>query len=320
MTTKKTAQLELTGGIPTGEAHGTHIVTSGEVIEIPKAPPPQEPLTPQCKTYEQEQTEALQAPFAPKDIQWLPQRTGATQRGPWCMVSAYVDARALQERLDLVFGVFGWSDTYTVTSGGIICTLSVQWGGGLVSKSNGAEPTQIEAFKGGISTAFKRVCASGFGIGRYLYNVDTMFTDATWDKPKGSRESLKTDGWHEAKMGKGEHNGQKFYWQEPRLPNWALPPEHQVADDGKPMKRPIEGEPAELATPYDVRELYQAMKQRGMMEEDQQELLWSVGGVKSRRELAADMVPIMHASIATWQAPEPTSEEQEHELPLEPAQ
>jgi hypothetical protein len=43
---KDTAQLELTGGIPTGEAHGTHIVTSGEVIEIPKAPPPQEPLTP----------------------------------------------------------------------------------------------------------------------------------------------------------------------------------------------------------------------------------------------------------------------------------
>jgi hypothetical protein len=47
MTNKKTAQLELTGGIPTGEAHGTRIVPSSEVIEVPKAPAAQESLTPQ---------------------------------------------------------------------------------------------------------------------------------------------------------------------------------------------------------------------------------------------------------------------------------
>ena len=48
---------------------------------------------------------ALQAPFPLADVQWRIQRSGTTGRGnPYALVLAYIDARAVQERLDLVFG------------------------------------------------------------------------------------------------------------------------------------------------------------------------------------------------------------------------
>ena len=40
-----------------------------------------------------------------------------------------------------------------------------------ISKEDGANVTEFESVKGGISNAFKRVASSGFGIGRYLYNA-----------------------------------------------------------------------------------------------------------------------------------------------------
>lgn len=201
---------------------------------------------------EQELQEALREPFPEKDIQWMPQQLGSNGKDadmkPWVMVLAYVDARALQERLDEVFGVLGWQDSYIATANGIICTLSVKtevwkvvsqkmmseipegaeyineegcikttaW----ISKSNGAPETDIEAFKGGISSAFKRVCASGLGVGRYLYDLETSFATCQYPKPSGKRSELKARGWNKAK---DKETKKDVWWQKPVMPAWALP-------------------------------------------------------------------------------------------------
>ena len=204
---------------------------------------------------EQELQEALRAPFPEADIQWMPQQLGSNGKDadmkPWVMVLAYVDARALQERLDEVFGVLGWQDSYIATANGIICTLSVldtatrmrktvEVGPGgevletvhlpepsqpntWISKSNGAPETDIEAFKGGISSAFKRVCASGLGIGRYLYNLETSFATCQYPKPSGKRSELKAKGWNKAWDKKAGDKGRELWWQKPVMPAWALP-------------------------------------------------------------------------------------------------
>jgi hypothetical protein len=162
--------------------------------------------------------EKLTAPFDPSQIEWRVQQAGTSQDGSvWCMVLAFVDARALQNRLDEVFTPFGWSDAYTPYGDDFICTLTVEVEGKLVSKQNGASKTQVEGFKGGISNSFKRVCASGYGIGRYLYDLDTMFAETSSTKQSG-------DNWVQASF-KDKKTNQfvKYWYKKPQLPEFAKP-------------------------------------------------------------------------------------------------
>jgi hypothetical protein len=50
---------------------------------------------------------ALAAPFAPDEVEWRPQ--GKAGAGARVQVLPYVDARAVQDRLDAVCGVGGWA-------------------------------------------------------------------------------------------------------------------------------------------------------------------------------------------------------------------
>jgi hypothetical protein len=165
-----------------------------------------------------EKIEQLKRPFDTNDIEWRVQQAGKSSDGKiWCMVLAYVDARALQNRLDEVFTPFGWEDSYEPIGDDFICTLTVEVDNKKVSKQNGASKTQVEGFKGGISNAFKRVCASGYGIGRYLYDLDTMFAETTTDKQSGSE-------WVRSSFKDKESNKFINYWfKKPQLPDFAVP-------------------------------------------------------------------------------------------------
>jgi hypothetical protein len=89
------------------------------------------------------------------------------------MALAYIDARAVMDRLDSVCGPENWTDAYTETpKGRLICTLSINIGGQWVSKSDGAGDTDVEGDKGAISDALKRAAVK-WGIGRYLYDMPT---------------------------------------------------------------------------------------------------------------------------------------------------
>lgn len=155
----------------------------------------------------------LQAPFPPEDIEWRVQSCGISNNKPWALVLAYVQARAIQRRLDDVFGWDGWADEYRAVGNNMICRLGVKSDNGWIHKENGASETDIEAFKGGISGAFKRVAASGFGIGRYLYSLTEAYAECSLQKPNDMT------GWEKAKT----KDKTVVYWKIPQLPAWALP-------------------------------------------------------------------------------------------------
>lgn len=116
----------------------------------------------------------LAAPFSPEVIQW---RVGSTNRDKTRgMALAYVDARAVQQRLDDVLGPENWSCRYIRFDSRIaettLCEISV-WCGkdlGWVGKCDGSGATDFEAEKGALSSAFKRA-AVPWGVGRYLYDL-----------------------------------------------------------------------------------------------------------------------------------------------------
>jgi len=154
-------------------------------------------------------SELLKARFDNDDIEWRVQQSGLDKNGkPWCMVIPFIQARAIQERLDDVFGFENWEDTYRqTTKNGWICTLKVTVNGKTVTKENGADETNIEPTKGGISDSFKRVASSGYGIGRYLYKEKFRFAECSINKQNGFTEKAKTK------------NGTYFYWKIPTLEN-----------------------------------------------------------------------------------------------------
>lgn len=112
--------------------------------------------------------ERLAAPFDPSEIDWRVGSTNADKTKG--MALAYIDARAVMDRLDAVVGPGGWQDSYLVGEGKTICNLAIKCGNEWVWKADGAGNTDFEAEKGALSDAFKRA-AVRWGIGRYLYNL-----------------------------------------------------------------------------------------------------------------------------------------------------
>ena len=112
----------------------------------------------------------LKAPFSPSDVKW---RVGATNsdksKG---LALAYLDARLVMDRLDTVVGQANWQATYSHALSKTVCELSLRCGDEWVTKSNGAGDSDIEGEKGALSDAFKRAAVL-WGIGRYLYNLDS---------------------------------------------------------------------------------------------------------------------------------------------------
>lgn len=175
----------------------------------------------------------LAAPFAEKDIEWRIGQAGVKGNGQvWAMCLAYVQARAIMTRLDEVCGPENWKVSYRFIPGatgmeaGVVCELSVKVGGEWVTKEDGAEQTDIESFKGGISGALKRAGVL-WGIGRYLYDLDAAFAKVVDQGTEGAQ-------YGQTKEKKA------FYWLPPNLPKWALP-------DPKDYKGPNGIHPGQVA-------------------------------------------------------------------------
>lgn len=132
---------------------------------------------------------ALKAPFSVSDLEW---RVGSTfSNGTKGILLPFVSARAIMNRLDTIFGVAGWKDSYAVYPDlGVACTLTATTEDGkIIEKCNAAEFTQVSGLKGGFSGALKRA-ASEFGIGRYLYDLPTVNVDLDNKRFKGRIEAL----------------------------------------------------------------------------------------------------------------------------------
>jgi hypothetical protein len=120
----------------------------------------------------------LADPFPPAAISW---RVGSTTKDKTKgMALAYIDARDVMRRLDEAVGPANWSDSYIETpKGRIICAIAIlHQDGSWVSKSDAAGDTDVEGDKGAISDAFKRAAVK-WGIGRYLYDLDSPWVELT---------------------------------------------------------------------------------------------------------------------------------------------
>jgi hypothetical protein len=173
--------------------------------------------------------ERLAEPFAADEIEWRLARTGERDGKPWAKCLAYVTARAIQNRLDEVFGIGGWKNEYREgPGGGCICRIwfkndEGEWvwredGAGDLASSDGL--SESDAQKGTFSNALKRA-GSALSVGRYLYSLPEGFAN------------IHPNGQHYAKP----RTGSAFKWDPPELPKWALP---------KPRTNAVEREHATL--------------------------------------------------------------------------
>lgn len=117
--------------------------------------------------------EKLQNPFKPEEIEW---RVGSTNgdktKG---LALPYITNRAIQNRLDEVFGCFGWKNEYKEWKGDAqLCGISIFHNGEWITKWDGADNSNMDGTKGGLSDSMKRA-AYQWGIGRYLYEMPTIW-------------------------------------------------------------------------------------------------------------------------------------------------
>lgn len=134
----------------------------------------------------------LKRPFDDHEINWMPKST--SRDGGKVQLLAYMNARAVRDRLDEAFGP-NWKTTYKPgPQGGVVCALSIKWNGEWIAREGGAENTQIEAVKGGLSDAEKRA-ATEWGIGRHLYDLGSTWVNlqdrADYSVPEGRRIYMK---------------------------------------------------------------------------------------------------------------------------------
>lgn len=150
----------------------------------------------------------LKEPFPYEDIEWRLQQADKGKNGIWGKCLAYVTNRAICNRLDEVVGPENWKNEFkTGPDGGVLCGLSIKVDGEWVTKFDGSENTNIEAVKGGLSGAMKRAASTGWGIGRYLYNLEESWVEVS-EKGKYSGKTK---------------SGDFFRWNPPKLEAWALP-------------------------------------------------------------------------------------------------
>ncbi len=129
-------------------------------------------------------TQALAAPFERTAVKIRP---GAVS-GNRALALPYVDARAIQDRLDSVLGVAGWQDEYEcLADGSVVCRLRLRLGDEWITKMDvggpSEQPDEGDRRKAAFSDALKRAAVK-FGVGRYLYRLPQKWLDYDPQKRK----------------------------------------------------------------------------------------------------------------------------------------
>lgn len=166
---------------------------------------------------------ALAAPFPKSDVQFAP--FTADKDAEWAIVGPYVDIRAVRRRLNRVLGVAGYEFTLRSGEGGMVARLEATLPSGqTIAGEDAASNTDVEAHKGGASTAMRRAASSVLGVGEYFYKVgnevDPYFVGFNED---GNREVNREEAFD-------------------KMPQWAmlLPEESQEALVAAAQERGVE--------------------------------------------------------------------------------
>ena len=141
--------------------------------------------------------ELLKKPLSISDIDF---RIQSINNGGYATILAYKDARVDMQRLDEVFGVFGWQRKHDIIDGRLYCSIGVynsetkEW----IWKQDVGTESNTEKEKGQASDSFKRACFN-LGIGRELYDypiIQVKLNDTEFDKTtKKPTFNLKLKEW-----------------------------------------------------------------------------------------------------------------------------
>ena len=152
----------------------------------------------------QEISSQLAAPFADSDLEWRLQWIDKDKTKGTAV--PYVTNRAIQNRLDTVLGIDGWKNEYhpwhpdkKSNKDSQLCGISI-WiaeRGEWITKFDGAEDSDIESVKGGLSDSMKRA-AVHWGVGRYLYNTPTVYVELEREKYIKQSEYARLNAAHQA--------------------------------------------------------------------------------------------------------------------------
>ncbi len=161
----------------------------------------------------------LTIPFDADDISWRIQQSGIRNEKPWAKCLAYVTNRAIMNRLDEVCGMDGWELEKPAPGpdGGVLSGIRIKTDNGWLTKWDGAENTNVEAVKGGLSDSMKRA-GYQWGIGRYLY-----------DLVSGWAKFVDGNGRYQTTI-KDDPSKTYYHWNPPELPVWALPEPHATKE------------------------------------------------------------------------------------------
>lgn len=242
-----------------GAAHSQHeSTTPAAVSSRATADAHGEQLSPERR---KEIKMALEVPFDPSEIKWRVTATSVqqTKRGPEKrgQIVAYADQRAYTDRLNAIFGEWGWTRTYdvqvaqnferkspgdkkqtaiaakvVVVAGVTIHQLGTHTGVGEEWADDENAATRAEA------QSFKRACAC-FGLGRYLYDLDKVWVDLD------------------------QHNRPI---ETPRLPDWARP-HNAKRDSPQPTAQPQSAGPRGNAPRHSLVQQETLAKVREMCEQ-----------------------------------------------------
>lgn len=190
---------------------------------------------------------ALAKPFAPEDLEW---RLQYTNEEKMCgMAVPYVTNRAIQNRLDEVCGPENWYNEFRPwhsagKKDSQLCGIAIYFEGkGFITKWDGAEDSDIEPIKGGLSDSMKRA-AYQWGIGRVLYSLDTVWVDIERRGRsyviKGNERKKLDDAYLNALKKLGREPAKACGIQSLLTPKTA--PEQKTADDQKPTSAPVQNQ------------------------------------------------------------------------------
>ena len=193
--------------------------------------------------------EELARPFAPEDLEWRIQVTSKDKTSG--LAIPYVTNRAIQDRLDEVVGPENWYNDYRPWHGNgkkdaQICGISIYFEGkGFITKWDGAEDSDIEPIKGGLSDSMKR-SAVQWGIGRVLYKMTkplwvkieqkgNSYVICDTERPKLNAAYLELlDKLHQLPTSPGAAQAQLSYKRDAQPPQQVQPQPTVVAPQAQP--------------------------------------------------------------------------------------
>jgi hypothetical protein len=134
--------------------------------------------------------------FPAHEWEWRVDSSGTKGNGePWCRVVPYIQNRAIQNRLDEVCGPENWHNEFKEWKlKGQLCGISIfnaalgEW----VTKWDGADDTDFQSTKGGLSSSMKRAAVQ-WGIGRHLYELDAVYVECSLEHKYGWEQTKTKD-------------------------------------------------------------------------------------------------------------------------------